>query len=243
MTPSSDAAKLGEPSYVWRSGQERRLDLIRSYVPLEEQRVLDVGCGVGTYVRRLRGFSSQVYGIDISFRRLMDGSKTVDGLLAAVGEFLPFRTASFDMVLLNEVIEHVQDDRRTLVESVRILRPGGHLIIFAPNRLYPFETHGMQLGRHYVFGNVPFINYLPDCIRNRLVPHARAYRAAELGQLTGNLGLRLVTHEYVYPGFDNIATRSGVIARLLRSVLYRAEHTRLRRYGLSHFLILQRVSG
>ena len=54
--PSADAARLGEPSYVWRSGQERRLQLIRRYIPLEGRRILDVGCGIGTYVRRFRDF-------------------------------------------------------------------------------------------------------------------------------------------------------------------------------------------
>jgi 2-polyprenyl-3-methyl-5-hydroxy-6-metoxy-1,4-benzoquinol methylase len=45
---------LGHPSYVWRSGQDRRLALVRRYAPLEGRRILDVGCGIGTYVGRLR---------------------------------------------------------------------------------------------------------------------------------------------------------------------------------------------
>ena len=57
------AAVLGRPSYVWQSGQERRLALIRRYVDLENARILDVGCGIGTYVNRLRGLSEHVYGI------------------------------------------------------------------------------------------------------------------------------------------------------------------------------------
>ncbi|MDO9444103.1 MAG: hypothetical protein Q7K37_02225, partial [Dehalococcoidia bacterium] len=42
-----DAARLGNPSFVWRSGQERRLALIERYVSLEGRRVLDLGCGLG----------------------------------------------------------------------------------------------------------------------------------------------------------------------------------------------------
>jgi SAM-dependent methyltransferase len=238
--PSADAATLGEPSYVWRSGQERRLELIREYVPLEDARILDVGCGVGTYVRRLRDLSPEVYGIDISLPRLQQGSRSVPNLAAAVGEHLPFSDASFDVVLLNEVIEHVQDDRRTIEECARILRSGGHIVIYAPNRLYPFETHGVYLGRRYIFGNVPLVNYLPDRLRNQLVPHARAYRAEQLRRLASGLGLMVVVHGYVYPGFDNIASRSRLGALVLRSVLYQAEHTSMRRFGLSHFLILQK---
>jgi SAM-dependent methyltransferase len=68
-TPSKDAARLGEPSYVWRSGQERRLQLIRRYVELEDRWILDVGCGIGTYVRRFRDFSPHVFGLDVSVDR------------------------------------------------------------------------------------------------------------------------------------------------------------------------------
>jgi SAM-dependent methyltransferase len=238
--PSADAARLGEPSYVWRSGQERRLELIGAHVPLDGARILDVGCGVGTYVRRFRAFSSDVYGVDISLPRLRTGGRSLPNLLAAVGEHLPFRTAWFDLVLLNEVIEHVQDDDQTLKECLRVLRPGGHIAIYAPNRLYPFETHGIYLGSRYVFGNIPFVNYLPDAARNRLVPHARAYRTSDLRRLTARLNAREIVHGYVYPGFDNIAARSPLAARLLRSALYHAEHTRMRRFGLSHFLILEK---
>src|SRR5712692_4669723 len=158
--PSPEAALLGEPSYVWRSGQERRLDLIRQYVPLERACMLDIGCGVGTYVRRLRDLSPTVYGIDVSPDRLRRSAGSVPGLIAAVGEFLPFADSAFDLVLLNEVIEHVQDDRRTMTEAFRVLRAGGYVAIYAPNRLYPFETHGVYLGNRYIFGNIPLVNYL-----------------------------------------------------------------------------------
>jgi len=51
MAHEPDAARLGNPSFVWRSGQERRLALIERYVPLHDRRVLDLGCGLGEYVR------------------------------------------------------------------------------------------------------------------------------------------------------------------------------------------------
>ena len=221
--PSAEAGILGEPSYVWRSGQERRLQIVQRYIPLKDRRVLDVGCGV-----------------DISLSRLRTAAETTQNLVAAVGERLPFRDGSFDVVLLNEVIEHVHDDRQTLQEALRVVGPGGHVVIFAPNRLYPFETHGVYLGRRYVFGNIPLVNYLPNAARNRLVPHARAYTAAGLRRLINGLPARVVVESYVYPGFDNIAARSRLGGRLLREALYRAEQTPLRRFGLSHLLILQK---
>jgi SAM-dependent methyltransferase len=237
-TPSADAATLGEPSYVWRSGQERRLDLIRRYVPLEDKWILDVGCGIGTYVKRFRDFSPHVYGIDVSAERLAES--TMSNLVAAAGEALPFRDGTFDILVFNEVIEHVSDDRQTIEDALRVLRAGGHIVIYAPNRLYPFETHGIYLRGRYKFGNIPLVNYLPNRIRNKLVPHARAYLAKDIRRLIAGLPLRVVVHSFVYPGFDNIVARSPRAGKALRAVLYRAERTPARAFGLSHFLVLQK---
>jgi ubiquinone/menaquinone biosynthesis C-methylase UbiE len=121
-TPSPDAATLGEPSYVLRTGQERRLALIRLYVPLEDKWILDVGCGIGTYVKRFRDLSPHVYGIDISAKRLAES--TMPNLVAAAAENLPFGEETFDVLVFNEVIEHVKDDRQTLEDALRVLRPG-----------------------------------------------------------------------------------------------------------------------
>ena len=200
-----DQVVLGQPSYVWRFGQERRLALIRRFLPLEGARILDVGCGLGAYVRRLGDFSDGAFGVDLDPARVGRGASAgVRGLVAAAAEALPFADAAFDGVLLNEVIEHVRDERETLSEALRVVRPGGRVVIFAPNRLYPFETHGVYLGKRYVFGNIPLVNYLPDALRDRLVPHARAYTKGRLQALTAGLPARWVEWTLVYPGFDNV---------------------------------------
>ena len=236
--PSSDAATLGEPSYVWRSGQERRLALIRRSVALEDRRILDVGCGVGTYVRRFRELSPHTFGIDVSLDRLREAR--LAGLVVAKGERLPFADASFDVLVFNEVIEHVEDDRRTIEDALRVIRDDGHIVLYAPNRLYPFETHGIQWKGSYRFGNIPLVNYLPTAYRDRLVPHARAYTKRSIRRLWAGLPLDVVVHGYVYPGFDNVATRRPALGRALRAVLYRAERTPAAALGLSHFVVLRK---
>ena len=235
--PTREQVALGHPSYVWRSGQDRRLNLIRRYVRLKGARILDIGCGIGTYVRKLGEFSDRVYGIDVDPARVRQG--TIGGLAVAVSERLPFAGSAFDVVLLNEVIEHVQDDAQTLREACRVVRPGGHVVIYAPNRLYPFETHGVYLGKRYVFGNMPLVNYLPDPLRRRLVPHARAYTTRGLRRIIDPLPADLVVHSQVYPGFDNIATRRRAFGWFLRNVFYPLEDTPLRAFGLSHFIVLR----
>ncbi len=234
-------ATLGHPSQIWTRGLERRLDMICRQVNLDDRRILDIGCGVGAFVRRLREFSPRVYGVDVDAEWVARGGEELPGLALAVGESLPFADGTFDVVLLHEVLEHVTDDQATLQEAARVLAPGGRVVIFCPNRLYPFETHGIFLGKRYLFGNVPLVNYLPDALRSRLVPHARAYTRGRLSGLYRRAGLRPLLHTYVYPGFDNVAARRKLVGRALRVLLYPLETTPLRIFGLSHFVVLAKV--
>ena len=123
---------------------------------------------------------------------------------------------------------------------VRVLKPGGRAIIFCPNRWYPFETHGHYWRGVYHFGNTPLINYLPGKYRNKLAPHVRAYTSANLQQLIANLPVIIITHTQIYPGYDNIVARNPTLGRLLRQVTYTFEKTPLRKFGLSHLLVLEK---
>jgi SAM-dependent methyltransferase len=243
--PSDLAAQRGEPSYVWRSGQERRLGLLLRHVPLQDAVILDHGCGIGTYaIQFKRRFSPHVYGFDIEVGRVSEAHEAAGGmpdLCVAVSERLPFDTDRFDVVFSNEVIEHVTDDRATAREMVRITRPGGKIAIFCPNRWYPFETHGHYWRGEYHFGNTPLINYLPDVLRNRLAPHVRAYTARGLRGLFGGLPVRIAHHSRIFGGYDNIVRRAPALGKALRALLYALEATPLRVFGLSHFIILEKI--
>jgi hypothetical protein len=148
------------------------------------------------------------------------------------------------------VIEHVDDDHEAIAEAVRVLRrpkpdgsqPGGKLVLFAPNRLYPFETHGAYWGGRYHFGNIPLVNYLPDRWRAQFCPHVRAYTGRGLRQLFAGLPVRIIVHTQIFPGFDKIVGRFPILGRLLRSVTYFLERTPLRVLGLSHFLIVEKIA-
>jgi SAM-dependent methyltransferase len=241
MEGSDRSIGLGHPSYVWRFGQSRRFELIRRHTRLEGARILDVGCGLGLYVWQFRTLSPDVWGVDIDPEKVAQASADLPHISQAPAEALPFPDATFDVVLSHEVLEHVEDDRQAVAEAWRVLRPAGRLVIFAPNRWYPFETHGVFWQGRYRFGNVPLVNYLPNSLRRRLCPHVRAYRARELRQLLGGLPGRVVVHTQVYPGYDKLAARSPILAQVFRAVTYALEHTPLRRLGLSHFLVFEKL--
>ena len=258
------AALRGNPSFVWRAGQNRRLDMILQWGMRRGQeglwatngvsapqgaiagpglgRVLVDGCGVGMYAKALLPFAQEVAGIDIEWEHLEIAAGNVPEAqfdLAAC-EALPYPQDSFDLVLSHEVLEHVSDDRQAVAEMVRVLRPGGRAVIFVPNRLYPFETHGHYWRGEYHFGNTPLINYLPDLLRNRLAPHVRAYTAQGLRDLFLGQPVRIIHHTQIYPGYDNIAARSPELGRWVRRITYGLENTPLTAFGLSHFLVMEK---
>lgn len=162
-------------------------------------------------------------------------------LQLAASENLPYPDDAFDLILSHEVIEHVHDDRATAREMVRTLKPGGRIVIFAPNRLYPFETHGHYWRGVYHFGNTPLINYLPMSLRNLLAPHVRVYSAEALRSLFIGLPVRVVHHTQIYPGYDNIIRRFPSVGRLVRRLTYALEQSPLTVFGISHLLVLEKV--
>ena len=165
LSPTRDldkAALRGEPSYVWREGQERRLAMILEAAGERMQGVvLENGCGVGMYVQHLGPHAKKIIGLEYEFERAAAARPGAAPIVNAAGEALPFPDSSISFILSHEVLEHVQDDRQAVVEMLRVLRPAGRIAIFVPNRGYPFETHGIYWRGRYRFGNIPLVNYLP----------------------------------------------------------------------------------
>lgn len=113
-------------------------------------RVLDIGSGVGSFVVACRRRGLAAFGIEpdrigrgagltaiqIARRRTQDSV-----FVAAVGERLPFPDCSFDLVCMNQVMEHVGNQSDVLREAVRVLRAGGVLYLASPNYLRFYEPH------------------------------------------------------------------------------------------------------
>lgn len=243
-TYSDKAAERGEPGYVWRSGQDRRLDMIRRWTDLSG-RILDNGAGLGTYLEafgRVNPESLRV-GLEVETDRAILALSRADGIVLGLGEQLPFAGDSFDFILSNEVLEHVVNDRACAAEMARVLKPGGRMVIFAPNRWYPVEQHGIYWRGEYKFGNIPMVNYLPDPLRDRLAPHVRTYTPSSLRRLFKDLPLRELYYGRVFGGYDNLAYRWPRMGSWIRQALYLAERTPLAFMGLSHLLVLEKLSA
>ena len=115
------------------------------------------------------------------------------------------------------------------------------MVLFVPNRGYPFETHGIYWRGKYHFGNIPLVNYLPRRWRDRLAPHVRVYSERDLEKLfrrpAGAL-YRAHGHLRRVRQHHRPLWRAG---RFLRALLQLLERTPLRGLGLSHFWVVEKV--
>lgn len=109
-------------------------------------RVLDIGCGAGYGTAELARAVDAAVGIDVSVETVAYAAahyaSPKTGFLAATATALPFADASFDVVTVFEVIEHVSDWRALLAEARRVIRPSGLVLISTPNKNYYAESRG-----------------------------------------------------------------------------------------------------
>jgi len=125
--------------------------LIKYLNPKKEERILDLGCGRGLYVREIEKYTDKVIGVDISEKAVKKAvSKKV---MHGDATDLSFESDSFDKVYSLHTIEHIYDLRKFLKEVARVLKPGGIFVL-----IYPWELiRGIQaLGAAIInYGN-PF---------------------------------------------------------------------------------------
>jgi SAM-dependent methyltransferase len=231
---------------------QKRLSYIWQHIPNASVRFLDCGCGRGEYVAVLvRQFQFNAYGIEYMPEKLVEvqASLVHEGrIIRGNIEQIPFGNAWFDSVLLNEVMEHIPHPQLALAEIYRVLKPGGKLIVFSPNRWYPFETHGVLLknGGARVPHWTPLIPYIPLSVGSHFLEYpARNYWPAELEAQLIAAGFAVIDHSWIWQTFENISGAQPRLIRWGRPVLrwIAAEAERLpgiRRLGASQVIVARK---
>ena len=120
-----------------------KMRAIRRVAPDDRvRRVLEVGGGQSGLTSMLYP-SAQVVSIDLepSFGRSGSNRRPGQAFLAADATRLPFRDGGFDAVTYFDVLEHIPDDQRAVAEALRVLAPGGSLLVTSPNEHWRFPYH------------------------------------------------------------------------------------------------------
>ena len=227
----------------------KRLKLLSRLCDLSRTRLLDCGCGAGEYVFALmEQYGADAWGIEYQGDKVAKANcHARHGHRVSQGDIgqLPYAEAEFDLVLLNEVLEHVPDECMALREVFRVLKRGGLLFVFSPNRWFPFETHGCALKRRNqpVPPSVPFIPWLPRSIAKRwFVFWARNYGQGELTGLIRNAGFEIRGRDYVWQTFEGISGQQPSFIRATRRLLRRVSNLCeslpfVRRFGVSQVVV------
>lgn len=120
--------------------QDSRYNYIKNNIK-ETDKVLDIGCGKGRYINRLK---CTRHACDIA-----DASKYIDGEFR-IGSLLrtPYNDCSFDKVIMCESFEHAVLHDNAIAEALRVLKPGGNILIIDKDNSVKFE--GLHFGEEWI---------------------------------------------------------------------------------------------
>jgi SAM-dependent methyltransferase len=138
-----------EDRHWWYRGRRRIvLDELARVPSARGGRALDAGCGSGRLLDDLARLAA-VSGLELSEESVaVARARGHADVVAGAVEALPWPDETFELVTCLDVIEHTPDDRVTLRELRRVLRPGGHLLVTVPAYQALWSRHDV-VNRHY----------------------------------------------------------------------------------------------
>lgn len=162
VTPKS------QPRWGNRERQQKAssiLSTLRHYTPpefLEQAKALDIGCGSGAIAFYLAVHMRCMIGLDPEPWKLWANwleKRSNLHFMTGSGHDLPFHNKCIDIIICNQVYEHVSCVMKLISEIYRVLKPGGYVYFAGPNLLFPIEPH--------VFW--PFIHWIPRSLALHLM--------------------------------------------------------------------------
>jgi len=212
ISPEIDGGQLTdqEASYIETQLQanldkfKNQVEVLARQLPLQNARILDIGCGGGLFLSLVKQRGAQVTGIELSDSRA-HYAQTRHGLPI---EKHPIESAYwqdgyaqyFDAVTLWDVIEHVNYPVQTLQSAAQVLKPGGLLLIDTPCRDGFYHRFG-ELTYRLSGGRFP--TFLNAMYSSHLFGHKQIFSTKEMKDLLTPVGLKVVElktfHELSFP--------------------------------------------
>jgi len=154
--------------------------------------ILDVGCGTGANLEMLSEFG-ETEGVDVSSEALsFCRERGLENVKQGEAEALPYEDSSFDLVTGLDVVEHLDDDLAGLKEMRRVLRPGGHALVFVPAFMF-------------LWG-----------VQDDISHHRRRYTLDQLKRIVRQAGLEVERASYVNISFFAPILTGRLLMRALR---------------------------
>lgn len=176
---------------------ERVSRIYTHVVKINPNRVLDIGCGDGLLLSRLRQVGISGQGVELSPKAISLCNQR--GILAVHANIdcddLPFENGSFDLVVCSEVIEHLFDPDHLLMEINRVLALSGHLILTTPNLgwwlnritlMLGYQPYNTEVSLRYNLGK-------PRKVFKGVSGHLRLFTLKSLQELVTIYGFSVVT--------------------------------------------------
>lgn len=116
------------------------------------ENLLDVGCGDGSRTIRLSKHftisADHTYGLDSDSQRvILCGKIMINAIVTDIESgILPYRDQKFDLVICNQVFEHLKNYRGVFEDVIRVTKPGGYIIVGIPNLAHLINRLFLLLG-------------------------------------------------------------------------------------------------
>lgn len=127
--------KEAEIKEIWGGMREKVLaEQILNVIPTDAKKILDVGCGSGYLLNNIKNsFDRSVFGMDISHARVVSSANSLGSKLFFEGDVknLPVKPGKFDLIVISEVLEHISDYEKTIIELLDKTKK--YLIVTVPN--------------------------------------------------------------------------------------------------------------
>ncbi len=179
---------------------KRRARNVIEALELEDgDKVLEIGCGNGYYLSLLNrlGAKLKLTGIDKDILALKDAAKFVGDkkvkIVLGDASKLPFKTDSFNRIVMSEVIEHVEDEEKVLKEAFRVLKTGGIIALTTCNIGYPFFWDPINWILQHLFKTHIKSGFWAG-IWNQ---HDRLYKKEHVDELVKKAGFRIEQSQYL----------------------------------------------